>query len=81
MSNKLLTENKAKIILEHIFGDFEDGRIPYKIEKLIKSKYSHKVLSKDLLEDGYTETLNYDVYESLISYIDEVIRNIHGKPN
>lgn len=81
--NRMVQQQRHSIFTHSILKEFyfEDGSIPLKIEKLIKSKYGGRALPKELLGDGHTETLNYYVYESLISYIDEVIRNIYGTKN
>lgn len=49
---------------------YEDGIVPQDLERLIRKTYGGKYVSKEVMSNGYTETLSIDLLESVINTID-----------
>jgi len=75
---RLRTQNsKTKYNYEIIYTNtWDDGNIPLKIERSIKSSrlFERCVIDKDDFKDGYTETLEESLTNLLISYVNNEIQ-------
>lgn len=50
---------------------YEDGRIPYGIESIVKKNIPSGVVDKTLLPDGFTETCDLTYLDDILSIVDE----------
>ena len=67
------------VTLETIFSyENKDGRLIRNLETSIKKEFQTKVISKDILPDGYTETLSLEDESKIISWL-EFATSIKGK--
>jgi hypothetical protein len=49
----------------------EDGRVPYRLERMIKKTLGGNFVSRDIMENGFTETLSLERLPELMKMIDE----------
>lgn len=71
-SEQRMAQHSSKSIYHHklIYSEtFEDGYIPYHIEKFIKDIYPRGVVSKENMRDGFSETIDIKYLEDILTIV------------
>lgn len=67
------------VTLETIFSyENKDGKLIRNLETGIKKEFQTKVISRDILPDGFTETLSLEDESKIISWLESATSNLEG---